>query len=251
GPVQRLRRPGRGPGLRQERRLAGGAGPGAVGGVRPAARARAVCGIHSRRAAYHRGRRGAAPGRLGHRGAVRGRRLRLQHRPGRQGIRLGRPARRGIVLRPAGGAARGPARAAVLTRSLYPGSRSSGIARTLRGMAIARFPSIVLDCPDAAALAAFYATMLDWKTEVKADWVDIRADYGQCISFQQVDDYTPPKWPGQDVPQQMHLDVVVDDLDTAEAEAIALGATKAEHQPGTTFRVLLDPAGHPFCLCLS
>jgi hypothetical protein len=49
----------------------------------------------------------------------------------------------------------------------------------------------------------------------------------------------------------MHLDVVVDDLDTAEAEVIALGATKAEFQPGTTFRVMLDPAGHPFCLCLS
>jgi hypothetical protein len=49
----------------------------------------------------------------------------------------------------------------------------------------------------------------------------------------------------------MHLDVVVDDLDAAEAEVIALGATKHEHQPGTTFRVLLDPAGHPFCLCLN
>ena len=125
------------------------------------------------------------------------------------------------------------------------------MGRTLPGMAIARFPSIVIDCPDPDALAAFWATMLDWKTEVKADWVDIRADYGQCISFQQVDDYTPPKWPGQEIPQQMHLDVVVDDLDAAEAEVIALGATKAEHQPGTTFRVFLDPAGHPFCLCLS
>jgi len=118
-------------------------------------------------------------------------------------------------------------------------------------MAIARFPSIVIDCPDAAVSAAFYATMLDWKTEVKADWVDIRADYGQCISFQTVEDYTAPTWPSQEVPQQMHLDVVVDDLDMAEAEVIALGATKAEYQPGTTFRVMLDPAGHPFCLCLS
>lgn len=118
-------------------------------------------------------------------------------------------------------------------------------------MAIARFPSIVIDCPDPDALAAFYGTMLDWKTEVQPGWVDIRADYGQCISFQKVEGYTPPKWPSQEVPQQMHLDVVVDDLDTAEAEVIALGATKAEYQPGTTFRVLLDPAGHPFCLCLS
>jgi predicted enzyme related to lactoylglutathione lyase len=125
------------------------------------------------------------------------------------------------------------------------------MARTLPGMAIARFPSIVIDCPDPDALAAFYGTMLDWKTEVKADWVDIRADYGQCISFQKVEGYAAPTWPSQEVPQQMHLDVVVDDLDTAEAEVIALGATKAEYQPGTTFRVMLDPAGHPFCLCLS
>jgi len=118
-------------------------------------------------------------------------------------------------------------------------------------MAIARFPSIVIDCPDAEALGTFYGTMLDWKTEVKPGWFQIRADYGQVIDFQQVDDYTPPQWPGQDVPQQMHIDVVVDDLDAAEAEVLALGATKPEYQPGTTFRVFLDPAGHPFCLCLS
>ncbi|WP_426562498.1 VOC family protein [Angustibacter sp. McL0619] len=118
-------------------------------------------------------------------------------------------------------------------------------------MAIARYPSIVIDCPDPSALATFYATMLDWKIEPRPDWVDIRADYGQCISFQQVENYSAPDWPGQDVPQQMHLDVVVDDLDTAEAAVLELGATRHEHQPGTTFRVLLDPAGHPFCLCLS
>jgi predicted enzyme related to lactoylglutathione lyase len=123
-------------------------------------------------------------------------------------------------------------------------------------MPIARFPTIVLDCPDASALATFYAAMLDWKVDASNDdgsdgWIDVRADYGQCLSFQQVEDYTPPRWPGQEVPQQMHLDVVVDDLDVAERTVVELGATKHEHQPGTTFRVLLDPAGHPFCLCLS
>ena len=117
-------------------------------------------------------------------------------------------------------------------------------------MAIARFPSIVIDCPDAAALGTFYGTVLDWKIDLRDDWADIRADYGQCISFQQVEDYTPPAWPGQEVPQQMHLDVIVDDLDEGEAAVLELGATKAEHQPGTTFRVFLDPAGHPFCLCI-
>jgi predicted enzyme related to lactoylglutathione lyase len=117
-------------------------------------------------------------------------------------------------------------------------------------MAIARFPSIVLDCPDPAALAQFYGSLLDWKVEASSEWGEVRADYGQCICFQPVEDYRPPDWPGQTVPQQMHLDVQVDDLDAAEPQVLALGATKAEHQPGTTFRVFLDPAGHPFCLCV-
>jgi predicted enzyme related to lactoylglutathione lyase len=117
-------------------------------------------------------------------------------------------------------------------------------------MAIARFPGVVIDCPDPGALATFYGTMLDWKIEISPGWAEIRADYGDRISFQQVADYTPPSWPGQEVPQQMHLDVVVDDLDAAEAAVLELGATKHEHQPGTSFRVFLDPAGHPFCLCV-
>jgi predicted enzyme related to lactoylglutathione lyase len=117
-------------------------------------------------------------------------------------------------------------------------------------MAIARYPSVVLDCPDAAALAAFYGALLDWKVDAQGNWADIRADNGQCFSFQQVDGYTSPAWPGQEVPQQFHIDVMVDDLDRAEAEVLRLGATKHEHQPGTAFRVFLDPAGHPFCLCV-
>ena len=117
-------------------------------------------------------------------------------------------------------------------------------------MAIARFPSFVIDCPDPAALAEFYRALLDWKAEVNADWIDLRSpDGGQCISFQPVADYHAPTWPTQETPQQMHLDVIVEDLDKGEAAVLALGATKHPHQPGTTFRVFLDPAGHPFCLC--
>jgi hypothetical protein len=124
------------------------------------------------------------------------------------------------------------------------------MAPTVSGMAIARFPSIVIDCPDPATLATFYGAMLDWPADVGAGRAEVRASYGQCITFLQVEAYTPPNWPGQRVPQQMHLDVMVDDLDAAEAAVLALGATKHEHQPGTSFRVFLDPAGHPFCLCL-
>src|SRR5690606_12511219 len=118
-------------------------------------------------------------------------------------------------------------------------------------MAIARYPMTVLDCPDPARLAAFYAEMLGWKVEPGDDWVEVVADYGQRLGFQRVADYRAPDWPGQSVPQQMHLDVVVDELDEAEAAVLALGATKHADQPGETFRVFLDPAGHPFCLCLS
>jgi predicted enzyme related to lactoylglutathione lyase len=116
---------------------------------------------------------------------------------------------------------------------------------------IAMYPSFVMDCPDAGALARFYAEILGWKVEARDDWADIKPEDGSnCISFQQVENFRAPSWPGQDVPQQMHLDVMVRDLDEAEAEVLKLGATKPEHQPGTTFRVLLDPAGHPFCLCV-
>jgi hypothetical protein len=118
-------------------------------------------------------------------------------------------------------------------------------------MAIARFPSIVIDCPEPGELARFYGTMLDWKIETSDDWADIRAESGNCISFQQVRNFTPPKWPDQETPQQMHFDVIVDDLDVAEKAVLELGATKHEHQPGETFRVFLDPAGHPFCICVS
>ena len=119
-------------------------------------------------------------------------------------------------------------------------------------MALARNPGIVIDCPDAALLADFYATLLDWDTTVEDGWVDIQpADGSSCISFQQVESYSAPVWPGQEHPQQMHLDVVVDNLDAGEAGVLGLGAVKAELQPGTTFRVFLDPAGHPFCLCKS
>ncbi|WP_229068903.1 VOC family protein [Actinoplanes sp. DH11] len=117
-------------------------------------------------------------------------------------------------------------------------------------MAIARMPLIVIDCPDPGALARFYGAMLDWTVDVSPERAAACGDNGQCISFHRVATYRPPTWPTQERPQQMHLDVLVEDLDAAEAAAIELGATRHPGQPGTSYRVLLDPAGHPFCLCL-
>lgn len=116
-------------------------------------------------------------------------------------------------------------------------------------MAIGRYPSVVLDCPDPGALASFYGAVLDWKVDSSDDWAEIRTE-NACICFQRVEGYRRPEWPGQEVPQQFHIDVMVDDLDVGEAAVLELGATKPDHQPGTTFRVFLDPAGHPFCLCV-
>jgi predicted enzyme related to lactoylglutathione lyase len=92
-------------------------------------------------------------------------------------------------------------------------------------MAIARNPQWVIDCPDPAALADFYAQLLGWETKVDDDggWASAWGD-GGALEFQGVTDYRAPQWPGQDVPQQTHLDVIVDDLDTAEAATLALGA---------------------------
>jgi predicted enzyme related to lactoylglutathione lyase len=119
-------------------------------------------------------------------------------------------------------------------------------------MSIARFPSVVLDCDDPGQLAEFYGALLDWKAHSDDGWGEVRSAAGdQCICFQRVEQFRRPEWPGQDVPQQMHIDVMVDDLDAAEQAVLELGATRTEHQPGTTFRVFLDPAGHPFCLCVS
>ncbi len=67
--------------------------------------------------------------------------------------------------------------------------------------------------------------------------------------MQKVDDDSPPDWPTGPAPKQIHLELSVDDLDRAETKALAVGARKADSQPNPeVWRVLLDPAGHPFCI---
>ena len=114
---------------------------------------------------------------------------------------------------------------------------------------IARFSLVALDCPDPRALARFYAQLTGFEVDDERDeWVQLRSDEGATIAFQHAPDYRPPVWPSSDRPQQGHLDFDVADLDQSEAEVLAIGARKAEHQPSESFRVFLDPAGHPFCL---
>lgn len=118
-----------------------------------------------------------------------------------------------------------------------------------------RLDLVVLDCPDPRALGAFYARILGWEIEsADDDWVDVRGPGGGIgLSFQKVDGYQAPTWPEGPRPQHFHLDFDVADIDAAEPAVLEAGATVHEHQPSESgsFRVYLDPAGHPFCLCRS
>lgn len=112
--------------------------------------------------------------------------------------------------------------------------------------------TVVLDAPDAAALADFYRRLLGWTVDAaEPDWVKISGpDGGTALSFQTETAYVRPTWPAGPGDQQMmlHLDIQVDDLAAAGAHAVAEGAVLAEYQPQDDVRVYLDPAGHPFCL---
>jgi catechol 2,3-dioxygenase-like lactoylglutathione lyase family enzyme len=116
---------------------------------------------------------------------------------------------------------------------------------------IARFSLVALDCPDPRALATFYSTITGWEVGDGDEWVELRSDTGATIAFQLAPDHQPPVWPTADRPQQAHLDFEVADLEAGEAQVLAIGARKTDRQPGTTWRVYLDPAGHPFCLVLA
>ena len=115
-----------------------------------------------------------------------------------------------------------------------------------------RISASVLGTPDPPALGAFYARLLGWNV-VKNDpvWVMVKPpDGGTGLSFQFEDDYVPPVWPSTPGQQQMmtHLDIAVGDLEAGVAWALDAGATLAAYQPQERVRVMLDPAGHPFCL---
>lgn len=108
----------------------------------------------------------------------------------------------------------------------------------------------VLDCPDPRALAGFYAALLGMRvTEDLGNWVVIGTEPGsRQLAFQRAEHWIPPAWPDPRHPQQMHLDIRVDDADAAERAALALGATRLPGEWEGRFRVFADPVGHPFCL---
>ncbi|MEV4135039.1 VOC family protein [Dactylosporangium sp. NPDC049742] len=117
-------------------------------------------------------------------------------------------------------------------------------------MPIATVRGVTMDCADPRALARFYQELTGMGRSYDADeFVALTAGSGYDLGFQRVPGYRAPQWPGQEAPQQLHLDLRVEDLDAAEKLALGLGAVRPDHQPGSDqWLVLLDPAGHPFCL---
>ncbi|GAB3445461.1 VOC family protein [Streptomonospora sediminis] len=112
---------------------------------------------------------------------------------------------------------------------------------------IGRLSTVVLDAADPHTLARFYSELLGLPiTRVDGDWIDIGSPGGTQVSFQHAPDHVPPRWPDPAYPQQLHLDVEIDDIGEAEPKVLALGAVKVGEAP--YFRVYTDPAGHPFCL---
>jgi catechol 2,3-dioxygenase-like lactoylglutathione lyase family enzyme len=115
---------------------------------------------------------------------------------------------------------------------------------------IGRLEKTVLDCRDPQALAEFYGAVLGMRVnEDDGDWVVIGREPGMReLAFQRADPWVPPQWPDPGHPQQEHLDIRVEDADSAEEAVLALGATRLPNEHENGFRVFTDPAGHPFCL---
>lgn len=117
--------------------------------------------------------------------------------------------------------------------------------------------ALTLDCKDPHELAKFYGALLKWEVPFHDGEYAILGPPGAeqgaypCITFQRNPEYKPPVWPEEPEAQQQmaHIDFVVNDLEKAVQHAICCGATMADEQFSDGWKVMFDPAGHPFCLC--
>lgn len=113
--------------------------------------------------------------------------------------------------------------------------------------------NVMIDCGDAKKQQDFYAGLLGWEKCELYECPGVRSSNGLVFLFAQEEDYVSPIWPEEDGKQQkqMHFDFQVPDVAGAVRQAEELGAVKAQAQfGGDYFVTMLDPAGHPFCLCL-
>jgi predicted enzyme related to lactoylglutathione lyase len=120
-----------------------------------------------------------------------------------------------------------------------------------------RWTTVTIDCSDAETLGVFYSEVLGWEITAQdgAGWLQLRdPEGGVGLNIQAETSYEPPIWPEQPEHQakMMHFEILVDDLEAAIQRVVDSGGAEAAHQPAdrdpTRLRVMLDPAGHPFCL---
>jgi catechol 2,3-dioxygenase-like lactoylglutathione lyase family enzyme len=114
--------------------------------------------------------------------------------------------------------------------------------------ALANLAMITLDCRDAEASGRFWSAVLGWEVTASGDGYAMLRGPAHALGFGTVPDHEPPAWPNERGTKQFHFDLAVDDLDEAQQRCIDLGASVPQEQPGETWRVLIDPGGHPFCL---
>ena len=115
---------------------------------------------------------------------------------------------------------------------------------------IGNLRSVVLDTNDPRQLGQFYEAVLGGTFEAVDDTWSVLTDPTGCrLAFQLSPEHEPPRFPDPRGSQQFHLDIQVDDIDTAERDVLALGASRVTDAEGEDrFRVFRDPAGHTFCL---
>lgn len=115
--------------------------------------------------------------------------------------------------------------------------------------ALASLGWITIDCDDAEKQAGFYREALGWEITFSEGAYSGISDGSLTIEFNAVEGYQRPQWPDTGGAKQFHLELMVDDLDKAATALLEAGAGQPEFQPGgARFRVLTDPAGHPFCI---
>ncbi|HJF76904.1 MAG TPA: VOC family protein [Brevibacterium linens] len=112
---------------------------------------------------------------------------------------------------------------------------------------VATLAMVTLDAPNAAVLGEFYSSVLGWPIAYTDENYAMLTGPSHALGIGTIPDYQRPSWP-DDGHKQFHLDLTADDIHAAADRCVELGATRAEPQPGETWVVLLDPAGHPFCL---
>jgi hypothetical protein len=111
---------------------------------------------------------------------------------------------------------------------------------------------VVFDAADLAAESSFWAGVLEGTVVAEDDWHSVRVDGKRQVAVQLAPNHVPPDWPDGSPPQQMHLDLWVDDFPSAHDRVMSLGAKvlkPADANSDDNFQVYADPAGHPFCLC--